>query len=429
MKFFFADSFDMVDPSFDFETESRSEWRVRQRDDRYPHEIFPKPPYDGVLVSKSMVDGYGASGSRYSLAQRQRFWRNGVRSFMRLDQGTGDVDPDYPSQKLHTMGDCGAFSYVKEKVPPVTTTEVINFYEQCGFDYGVSVDHVILGYESKAGAVLPGFVDVFTEWRERQRITLDLASDFFKEARSSGVRFVPYGVAQGWNPESYAESVSELQKIGYRKIALGGMVPLRTSSILECLEAIQRIKSLSTEFHMLGVTRCDHIHLFRAYGVTSFDSTSPLRQAFKDAKDNYYTPERNFTAIRIPQVEGNARLQARIRSGELSQDRTRELERRSLWGLKEFEKGVLSVEDTLDCLLEYEQVHRPGESKASIYRETLAERPWAKCQCQICRAIGIQVIVFRGTERNKRRGFHNLTIFFENLQTALNAPPDSRYKA
>ena len=36
MKFFFADSQDMVDPSFDFETEKRSEWRVRQRDDQLP---------------------------------------------------------------------------------------------------------------------------------------------------------------------------------------------------------------------------------------------------------------------------------------------------------------------------------------------------------------------------------------------------------
>ena len=105
------------------------------------------------------------------------------------------------------MGDCGAFSYVKERVPPVTTTEVIDFYETCGFDYGISVDHVILGYDSKAGAVLPGFADAFAEWRERQKITLELASDFFNETRARGARLVPYGVAQGWSPESYAESV------------------------------------------------------------------------------------------------------------------------------------------------------------------------------------------------------------------------------
>ena len=60
MKFFFADNLDMVDPTFDFEAETRADWRIRQRDDLYSHEVFDAPPYDGVLVSKAIVDGYGA---------------------------------------------------------------------------------------------------------------------------------------------------------------------------------------------------------------------------------------------------------------------------------------------------------------------------------------------------------------------------------
>ena len=220
------------------------------------------------------------------------------------------------------------FSYVKVKVPPVATTEVIDFYERCGFDYGISVDHVILGYETKAGAALPGFADTFAEWRERQEITLALGAEFLRETRARGVSFTPLGVAQGWSPESYSRSVSELQKIGFQRIALGGMVPLKTSSILECLETIKAVKHSSTELHLLGITRCEHISQFKEYGVTSFDSTSPLRQAFKDDKDNYYTLERTFTAIRVPQSEGNPKLLARIRSGELCQDRTRQLEQK-----------------------------------------------------------------------------------------------------
>ena len=123
MKFFFADSLDMVDPSFNFETETRSERRVRQRDDLYAHEILSESPYHGVLVSKSLVDGYGSAGSRYSLAQRQRFWRNGVKSFIRLDQLNSGAVRGAASRQLEAMGDCGAFSYVKEKVPPVSTSE------------------------------------------------------------------------------------------------------------------------------------------------------------------------------------------------------------------------------------------------------------------------------------------------------------------
>jgi hypothetical protein len=33
MKFFFPDAQDLVDPSFDFERETRSELRIRHRDD------------------------------------------------------------------------------------------------------------------------------------------------------------------------------------------------------------------------------------------------------------------------------------------------------------------------------------------------------------------------------------------------------------
>ena len=276
---------------------------------------------------------------------------------------------------------------------------------RCGFDYGISVDHVILGYETKAGSNLPGFADTFIEWRERQEITLELAHEFLVETRSSGVGFTPLGVAQGWSPESYSRSVKELQEMGYQRIALGGMVPLKTSSILECLESIKSVRHPTTQLHLLGVTRCEHISRFREYGVTSFDSTSPLRQAFKDDKDNYYSRDRNFTAIRVPQIEGNPKLQARIRSGELCQDRTREMEQRCLWGLREYERGALAVEQVLKFLLEYEQIHHPAESRETNYREVLTERPWSKCGCEICSTIGIEVIVFRGTERNKRRGF------------------------
>ena len=61
MRFFFPDSQDQIDPSFDFETEERSPFRVRQRDDRYAHEVLSPAPYAGMLVSKAMVDGVAAA--------------------------------------------------------------------------------------------------------------------------------------------------------------------------------------------------------------------------------------------------------------------------------------------------------------------------------------------------------------------------------
>ena len=33
--------------------------------------------------------------------------------------------------------------------------------------------------------------------------------------------------------------------------------------------------------------------------------------------------------------------------------------------------------------------------------------------------IGVEVIIFRGADRNRRRGFHNLTVFSERLRREL----------
>jgi len=403
MKFFFADSQDTVDPSFDFEAESRSEWRIRQRDDVYPHELLAKPPYDGILISKAIVDGNGADGSRYSLAQRQRLRRQGARSFFRLPA------------LLETMGDCGAFSYIREEVPPFRPEDVADFYVDCQFDYGISVDHVILGYQASFDAGLPGLDPVPAEWRRRQEITLELASEFLRLCRSGDVRFIPLGVAQGWSPRSYSVAVEKLQAMGYSRIALGGMVPLKTHAILRCLESIDSVRCSNVQLHLLGVTRCAQIAHFQKYGVTSFDSTSPMRQAFKDGKDNYYTLNRTYLAIRVPQVEGNPALQARIRAGELKQEQVLRLERACLSALREYGSGMLPVDTALEHVLAYERVHHPDARREEMYREVLSDRPWDSCLCTVCRSIGIHVVIFRGTERNKRRGFHNLSVFYQRL--------------
>jgi hypothetical protein len=403
MKFFFPDSQDQVDPSFNFETEERSALRLRHRDDHYAHEEFSVPPFDGILVSKAMVER-----GRYTLAQRHRLQRVGVRGFFRLK---------YPT--IETLGDCGAFSYVRQEYPPYSVQEVISFYDDLGFDYGISVDHVILGYDATLDRS-----NAPAEWRKRQEITLDLAAEFLKEHAARGSRFQPLGVAQGWSPESYAYSVESLRKMGYKYVALGGMVPLKTHEIVACLEGLQQVRGGDMQFHLLGVTRCEHVREFGHYGVTSFDSTSPLRQAFKDLKDNYYTPDRTYTAIRVPQVQANPSLLKRILSGQVNQAEARKLEQECMKVLLLFDKGGVSVDDALHPLLAYARLYDEGRDQARPYRETLTDAPWKKCECDICRRIGIHVLLFRGAERNRRRGFHNLFVFYNTLHRNLNAQGD-----
>jgi len=443
VKFFFPDSQDQVDPTFDFNAEQSAEYRVRQRDDRYAHEVLHRPAYDGLLVSKPIIDGLDSASGKYTAAQRQRLYRLGVRRFFRLDQ---------PGWSITTMGDCGGFTYVREEEPPYSVDEVIDFYEDCDFDQGISVDHVILGYDPAEAT------DLLPQWVRRQQLTLDLAADFLRAHAERSCRFIPLGVAQGWSPSSYAHAVKQLQRVGYRYIALGGMVPLKTFQILDCLRAVDDVRTKDVRIHLLGISRCDRVAEFADLGVASFDSTSPFRQAFKDDKDNYYTPERNYVAIRVPQVEGNVQVKAAITAGRIDQTRARELEQLCLQRLLEFDRGDATVAAVLDALAAYGELldmvrdmhqsrpraapmRRGGrmltrtpampagatqpsnyfQKKLPSYRDLLEAAPWRRCQCGVCQDVGIQVAIFRGTERNKRRGFHNVYVFSASLpENAIN---------
>lgn len=59
------------------------------------------------------------------------------------------------------------------------------------------------------------------------------------------------------------------------------------------------------------------------------------------------------------------------------------------------------------------------EDLTEAYRQTLSERPWEKCNCPICEEHGIEVCIFRGNDRNRRRGFHNTNRFYEDFSETL----------
>lgn len=403
MRFYFPDSQDQIDPNFDFEVEEHPPHHVRQRDDLYAHEALHEPASTGILVSMGV--------ERYTMSQRHRLLRMGIREFFRLDTVSGP--------RIETLGDCGAFGYVQEPEPPVSVNEVIDFYEGCGFDAGVSVDHVIAGFQEDHDHSFPGFDGVPPDWRRRQEITIELASDFLKEHKAQGCRFQPIGAAQGWSPSSYAHSVSELQAMGYKRIGLGGLVSLKTPEILRVLSAVSEVSQADLEFHLFGVTRTNQVTSFQQFGVTSIDSTSPFRQAFKDDKDNYHTHDKNYVAIRIPQVDGNPRLKRQVRAGEVELVQAQKLERACLDTVRACARREAGVEVAIEALHEYGDLYGSKKDHSVPYRETLGERPWESCDCAICQGAGIEVVIFRGAERNKRRGFHNLFVFNKRLQAVL----------
>jgi hypothetical protein len=170
-------------------------------------------------------------------------------------------------------------------------------------------------------------------------------------------------------------------------------------------------------FHLLGVSRAALVPELADLGVSSLDSTTPFRQAFKDDKDNYYWWGRNFAALRVPQVDGNAQLKAAIRAGRVDQDVARRLERRCLDNLRQFEASKVGIDEVVDALHAYAQLHGDKVDRRRQAAELLHATPWRECECEVCDTVGIEVVIFRGTERNKRRGFHNLHIFKARLDS------------
>jgi hypothetical protein len=423
MKFIFADALDMIDPKFDFVTDRMSNERESYWGDVYPHEYFPKLPYDGVLVSRGIVGDDRLPG-KYPNDLMMRFRRVGAREFLRLK---GER-----FSHMTIFGDCGAFSYADQNVPPYSPEMMLEFYADGQFTHGCSVDHIIFDFEPEARGLRGGTQDA----KRRFEITLENAAAFIKASRTMGRGFTPLGVVQGWSPDSMGLAARKLTKMGYRYLAIGGMVPLKAPQIHLCLKAIRAQIPPSVKLHLLGFAKAEQIHEFTGYGIASFDTTSPLRRAFKDARANYYQANGNgkleyFSAIRVPQATENNRLKRRAKSSGSNQERLLVQEQIALRSLRKFDGGKESLNRTLQAVIDYGREflwdpkkseatnHQAVESATLAARETLHRQPWKQCRCRICREAGIETIIFRGSNRNKRRGFHNIYVFNEHLKRII----------
>ena len=74
----------------------------------------------------------------------------------------------------------------------------------------------------------------------------------------------------------------------------------------------------------------------------------------------------------------------------------------------------------LDPLTEYDTL-LAGERNGTRerIRRTLEDRPWEMCGCAICSRWGVEVAIFRGNNRNRRRGFHNTHVFYRLIGRIL----------
>ena len=421
MRFVFADSVDTVDPAYDFVADRNGAGRSVHRDDQYAHEFLEQAPYDGILVSRGIV-GDSRYPGKYSEAQLMRFRREGARRFLRypLDRFPGSL----------LMGDCGAFTYRNLPEPPYSAEDTAEFYADGGFTHGCSPDHLIFDFDD--AGVTRNLRDVPDDVRRRYEITLQNAAEFFEAAKGIGTGFTPMGVIQGWSAESMAEAARNLASMGYDYLAIGGTVPLKIDQIRRVLHTLRDALPDRIRLHLLGFGKIEELATLERYGVTSFDTTSPLLRAFKDARKNYWarTAEGDlsyYTAIRIPQATENNKLKHKALEGSLNQEEARRLEDAALRGVRGYAAGDATLDEGLDAVMDYwavlnwdEEVspNRRADAAArqrKVYAQTLGDRPWERCSCRVCRESGVEAVIFRTSNRNKRRGIHNLHVFHTHL--------------
>jgi len=392
MRFFVPDWDDMVDPGYNFLADHGTADKRRYDTSVYAHQIYERPNYDGLLFSKATIGDSTAKLARIKAM-------GGIHQFAKF--------PDKP-----IFGDCGAFSYIEHDVPPYQTQEILDYYQNLGFDYGVSIDHLII----------PAFYP-FKEFR--YELTRKNAREFLEQHRAGGYTFAPVGVAQGWSPETYRDAVAELLEVGYQYIALGGVARVQTRYINEILEAVVPVLRENTDLHLFGVARDrigDEMQHFRELGVTSFDSASYLRKAWLGTTENYYTENgTRYIAIRISPVdEARGRTKKLLSQGTTTLEQLKKREQDALKAVRAYDRGQLDLDSALDVLLEIDREDVESyESHKVLYRRVLEAEPWKKCPCTICRDLGIEVMIFRGNDRNRRRGFHNTYTFYQRFQKLM----------
>lgn len=407
--YFLPDWDDVLDVDYDFRQDEFSSPNKKERNEQHIVQAMqPKRICDGVLVSLAQQVNTKGVLRKCALDDPASLAPRSIRHAF-------GVAPDQ-----WVFGDCGAFSYVGEPEPTITTEQAVALYQLYGFDFGASVDHIpapqIITPSGKK--VIPD-----AEQRRRVKITQRNAEDFIRLHKRKGCTFIPVGVIQGLTAEDYARQVPTYMEMGYRHLAIGGLVPRRDAEILEIMRAVSKAlpaRKSKPWIHLLGVFRPLIQKDLRQLGVTSFDSATYFRKAWLRSGQNYLGADGKwYAAIRVP-LTSDGRTRKKLEKSGLALNEMIGMERRALEALHAYGEGRMELAETLEAVMAYDRLlHRNDAHEYGLeaaYRRTLAARPWELCDCPVCRNIGIDVVIFRGYNRNKRRGAHNTFMLYRLLR-------------
>ena len=87
-------------------------------------------------------------------------------------------------------------------------------------------------------------------------------------------------------------------------------------------------------------------------------------------------------------------------------------EKECLTNLRKYDEGKVSLTKTLSSVMPYDEITGGNGKLEESYRRTLLDKPWQSCPCRICKDTGIDIVIFRRNNRNRRRGFHNTWMYY-----------------
>jgi hypothetical protein len=404
LRYFLPDWDDLLDEHFDFESDGFSGATRQERGDKHCCLLMqPKRMCDGVLVSLAQhVTSKGplrriVGDESGALAPRN----------MRSQFGL--------SQDQSLFGDCGAFSYVNEKRPAISVEQAVALYQLHGFDFGASVDHIPMPAIVQNG-VKRDLTRAERLWRVK--ITQRNAEYFIDLAKKWAVSFRPVGTIQALDSEGYAKTAGLYHQFGYRYIALGGLVPLSDALVEDVVTKVMAVVGTLKPrpwVHLFGIFRPKLQARFKELGVDSFDSASYFRKAWLRCDQNYLAPNGQwYAALRVPMTtDGRTRMRLEESGLDVPGLAVQEFQVMNL--LCKYGRDEVAIQEVLDAVIDYdERLTRSSDvgSMRAKYERTLLDRPWKSCDCPFCRQAGIHMLIFRGSNRNKRRGAHNTLMLY-----------------
>jgi len=412
--YFLPDWDDFLDIDYNFETDRLSSPNRKGRNEAHTIQLMrPQRLCDGVLVSLAQHLGTKGMLKRIPKATPDSIAPRSVHEHFGL------------ARDQWAFCDCGAFSYANQAEPTISVEQAVAIYDLYGFDLGASVDHIPLQDIRQNGERI-----ILTEGERRQRVGLTRrnAEKFLRLAQKHEARFQPVGVIQGLDASDFARQIRDYFDMGYHHLALGGLVPRGDSEVADIVRKVSAtLDQLPTRpwIHLMGIFRPKLQDVFRRCGIDSFDSATYFRKAWLRSDQNYLGVDGHwYAAIRVPPTY-DARTWKRLQLSGQPREAILRLETDALGALRAYDRGDASLDVCLAAVTAYDELlaRAKGEEDRLIdaYRRTLEDRPWKRCSCPFCGHLGIEVLLFRGANRNKRRGAHNTWMLYQTLKNRANS--------